>query len=52
MAFLNDKKKSILNQTVNNDNITSIQKLYDVVKGSYKPKGITKKKLYRLFGRI
>ena len=43
MSFLSDKKRSILNQVVNNDNITSIQKLYDVVKGSYKPEGITKK---------
>ena len=43
MAFLNDKKKLILNQIVNNDNITSIQKLYNVVKISYKEEGITKK---------
>ena len=36
MAFLNNKKRSILNQYVNNDNVASIQKLYDVVKVSYK----------------
>ena len=43
MSFLNDKKRSILNHIVKNDEITSIQKLYYIVKMLYKNEHLTKK---------